>query len=215
MTTWLDFKNKIDRLILCQNKSLPDINKSDFQTKHKMHLESFHWMSVMRLSNDNNGRFQIFLCVSAVLLRDVCQVPGDGVDPFTSSAEASGPRHQASEPPASRTKQRIRLRPHRYPSALGSSSRRLQNADASLIPGAVAASRRAGESSPFLAPRSAAVPLAGLGASGSGSHLLMKPISDALPTFTPVPVSAESSGGAVLKDLLKQWRRRESLLHHR
>ena len=31
----------------------------------------------------------------------------------------------------------------------------------------------------------------------------MKPISDALPSFTPVPVS-ESSGGAVLKDLLKQ-----------
>uniref|UniRef100_A0A3P9K1B9 Thyroid hormone receptor interactor 11 n=1 Tax=Oryzias latipes TaxID=8090 RepID=A0A3P9K1B9_ORYLA len=69
---------------------------------------------------------------------------------------------------------------------------------------AVAASRRAGESSPFLAPRSAAVPLTGLGASGSGSHLLMKPISDALPTFTPVVVTAEASGGAVLKDLLKQ-----------
>lgn len=33
----------------------------------------------------------------------------------------------------------------------------------------------------------------------------MKPISDALPTFTPVPVSAEASAGAVLKDLLKQW----------
>ncbi|RVE57578.1 hypothetical protein OJAV_G00217560 [Oryzias javanicus] len=69
---------------------------------------------------------------------------------------------------------------------------------------AAAAGRRAGESSPFLAPRSAAVPLAGLGAGGSGGHLLMKPISDALPTFTPVPVSAEASGGAVLKDLLKQ-----------
>ncbi|XP_024130642.1 thyroid receptor-interacting protein 11 [Oryzias melastigma] len=78
------------------------------------------------------------------------------------------------------------------------------SASGSAPTGAVAASRRAGESSPFLAPRSAAVPLAGLGASGSGSHLLMKPISDALPTFTPVPVSAESSGGAVLKDLLKQ-----------
>uniref|UniRef100_A0A3P9JU24 Thyroid hormone receptor interactor 11 n=1 Tax=Oryzias latipes TaxID=8090 RepID=A0A3P9JU24_ORYLA len=75
---------------------------------------------------------------------------------------------------------------------------------ASAPTGAVAASRRAGESSPFLAPRSAAVPLAGLGASGSGSHLLMKPISDALPTFTPVVVTAEASGGAVLKDLLKQ-----------
>uniref|UniRef100_A0A3Q3KFQ2 Thyroid hormone receptor interactor 11 n=1 Tax=Mastacembelus armatus TaxID=205130 RepID=A0A3Q3KFQ2_9TELE len=69
---------------------------------------------------------------------------------------------------------------------------------------AVAASKRAGEANPFLAPRSAAVPLlAGSGSGGSG-HLLMKPISDALPTFTPVPVSAEASGGAVLKDLLKQ-----------
>ncbi|XP_077394729.1 thyroid receptor-interacting protein 11 [Festucalex cinctus] len=60
---------------------------------------------------------------------------------------------------------------------------------------------------PFLAPRSAAVPLLAAGAAisgGPGGHLLMKPISDALPTFTPVPVSAEASGGAVLKDLLKQ-----------
>uniref|UniRef100_A0A3Q3WBH9 GRIP domain-containing protein n=1 Tax=Mola mola TaxID=94237 RepID=A0A3Q3WBH9_MOLML len=66
-------------------------------------------------------------------------------------------------------------------------------------------SKRAGESNPFLAPRSAAVPLlAGSGPGGSGGHLLMKPISDALPTFTPVPVSAEASAGAVLKDLLKQ-----------
>ncbi|KAK6304872.1 hypothetical protein J4Q44_G00254580 [Coregonus suidteri] len=70
--------------------------------------------------------------------------------------------------------------------------------------------RAAGESNPFLAPRSAAVPLMHHG-SGSSSvsggghhhHLLMKPISDNLPTFTPVPVSAES-GGQVLKDLLKQ-----------
>uniref|UniRef100_A0A667YNI7 Thyroid hormone receptor interactor 11 n=1 Tax=Myripristis murdjan TaxID=586833 RepID=A0A667YNI7_9TELE len=67
--------------------------------------------------------------------------------------------------------------------------------------------KRAGESNPFLAPRSAAVPLlsaAGAGPGGAGGHLLMKPISDALPTFTPVPVSAEASAGAVLKDLLKQ-----------
>ncbi|KAG8126432.1 putative Thyroid hormone receptor interactor 11 protein [Naja naja] len=59
---------------------------------------------------------------------------------------------------------------------------------------------------PFLAPRSAAVPLispANLGTSGSG-HLLMKPISDALPTFTPMPVAPDASAGAVLKDLLKQ-----------
>nr|XP_046268364.1 thyroid receptor-interacting protein 11 [Scatophagus argus] len=70
---------------------------------------------------------------------------------------------------------------------------------------AAGASKRAGESNPFLAPRSAAVPLlAGSSSGGSGGHLLMKPISDALPTFTPVPVSAEASAGAVLKDLLKQ-----------
>uniref|UniRef100_A0A672JMG2 GRIP domain-containing protein n=1 Tax=Salarias fasciatus TaxID=181472 RepID=A0A672JMG2_SALFA len=67
------------------------------------------------------------------------------------------------------------------------------------------AGRRPGDSNPFLAPRSAAVPLlAGSGSGGPAGHLLMKPISDALPTFTPVPVSAEASGGAVLKDLLKQ-----------
>ncbi|KAM9786346.1 thyroid receptor-interacting protein 11 isoform X1 [Syngnathus typhle] len=62
-------------------------------------------------------------------------------------------------------------------------------------------------SNPFLAPRSAAVPLLGTGAAhsgGPGGHLLMKSISDTLPTFTPVPVSAEASGGAVLKDLLNQ-----------
>ncbi|XP_023208840.1 thyroid receptor-interacting protein 11 [Xiphophorus maculatus] len=71
--------------------------------------------------------------------------------------------------------------------------------------GAAAGIRRPGESNPFLAPRSAAVPLvAGPGPAGSGGHLLMKPITDALPTFTPVPVSAEASAGAVLKDLLKQ-----------
>uniref|UniRef100_A0A8D3DF26 Thyroid hormone receptor interactor 11 n=1 Tax=Scophthalmus maximus TaxID=52904 RepID=A0A8D3DF26_SCOMX len=65
--------------------------------------------------------------------------------------------------------------------------------------------KRAGESNPFLAPRSAAVPLlGGSTSSGSGGHLLMKPISGHLPSFTPVPVSAEDSGGAVLKDLLKQ-----------
>lgn len=74
-----------------------------------------------------------------------------------------------------------------------------------FLTGAAAGIRRAGESNPFLAPRSAAVPLvAGSGSTGSGGHLLMKPITDALPTFTPVPVSAEASGGAVLKDLLKQ-----------
>uniref|UniRef100_A0A3B4ACH9 GRIP domain-containing protein n=1 Tax=Periophthalmus magnuspinnatus TaxID=409849 RepID=A0A3B4ACH9_9GOBI len=66
--------------------------------------------------------------------------------------------------------------------------------------------KRPGELNPFLAPRSTAVPLLGApGPSSSTGHLLMKPISDALPTFTPVPVSGEASGGAaVLKDLLKQ-----------
>ncbi|XP_059951700.1 thyroid receptor-interacting protein 11 isoform X2 [Mesoplodon densirostris] len=59
---------------------------------------------------------------------------------------------------------------------------------------------------PFLAPRSAAVPLinpAGLGPGGPG-HLLLKPISDVLPNFTPLPVSPDNSAGVVLKDLLKQ-----------
>ncbi|KAJ8411932.1 hypothetical protein AAFF_G00155700 [Aldrovandia affinis] len=66
---------------------------------------------------------------------------------------------------------------------------------------------RAGDSNPFLAPRSAAVPLLNPGApgmGGTGAHMLLKPLSDTLPSFMPVPVSAESSGGAVLKDLLKQ-----------
>ncbi|XP_072533415.1 thyroid receptor-interacting protein 11 isoform X2 [Salminus brasiliensis] len=74
--------------------------------------------------------------------------------------------------------------------------------------GAAGPGKRSGESNPFLAPRSAAIPLLTPGAPGGGGpasgHLLMKPISDALPTFTPMPVSAEASAGAVLKDLLKQ-----------
>uniref|UniRef100_A0A674B2F6 Thyroid hormone receptor interactor 11 n=1 Tax=Salmo trutta TaxID=8032 RepID=A0A674B2F6_SALTR len=65
----------------------------------------------------------------------------------------------------------------------------------------------AGETNPFLAPRSAAVPLmhhgSGSSSGSGGHHLLMKPISDNLPTFTPLPVSAENEG-RVLKDLLKQ-----------
>ncbi|XP_019953482.2 thyroid receptor-interacting protein 11 [Paralichthys olivaceus] len=83
--------------------------------------------------------------------------------------------------------------------------RRTGAAASSNIAGAATASKRSGESNPFLAPRSAAVPLlAGSSSGGSGGHLLMKPISEALPSFTPVPVSAEASAGAVLKDLLKQ-----------
>ncbi|KAI4905023.1 hypothetical protein NFI96_020183 [Prochilodus magdalenae] len=74
--------------------------------------------------------------------------------------------------------------------------------------GAAGPSKRGGDSNPFLAPRSAAIPLLTPGVPGGGGpasgHLLMKPISDALPTFTPMPVSAEASAGAVLKDLLKQ-----------
>uniref|UniRef100_A0A8B9QV23 Thyroid hormone receptor interactor 11 n=1 Tax=Apteryx owenii TaxID=8824 RepID=A0A8B9QV23_APTOW len=58
------------------------------------------------------------------------------------------------------------------------------------------------DTNPFLAPRSAAVPL--ITPPSSSGHLLMKPISDALPTFTPLPVSPDASAGAVLKDLLKQ-----------
>ncbi|XP_062974040.1 thyroid receptor-interacting protein 11 [Elgaria multicarinata webbii] len=72
-------------------------------------------------------------------------------------------------------------------------------------PSASGTSRRP-DANPFLAPRSAAVPLitpANLASGGSG-HLLMKPISDALPTFTPLPVAPDASAGAVLKDLLKQ-----------
>ncbi|KAM3919191.1 thyroid receptor-interacting protein 11 [Leptodactylus fuscus] len=67
-------------------------------------------------------------------------------------------------------------------------------------------SSRRQESNPFLAPRSAAVPLISTSSLGAGTsgHLLMKPISEALPTFTPLPVSSDASAGAVLKDLLKQ-----------
>lgn len=59
---------------------------------------------------------------------------------------------------------------------------------------------------PFLAPRSAAVPLINIGGHGPGGpgHLLLKPVSDVLPTFTPLPVSPDNSAGVVLKDLLKQ-----------
>ncbi|NXK33279.1 TRIPB protein, partial [Piprites chloris] len=67
---------------------------------------------------------------------------------------------------------------------------------------AVSAGGRRPDANPFLAPRSAAVPL--ITPASSSGHLLMKPISDALPTFTPLPVSPDASAGAVLKDLLKQ-----------
>ncbi|XP_035249905.1 thyroid receptor-interacting protein 11 [Anguilla anguilla] len=73
--------------------------------------------------------------------------------------------------------------------------------------GASGSSGRAGDSNPFLAPRSAAVPLlnpGAPGAGGTGAHMLLKPLSDTLPSFMPVPVSGAASGGAVLKDLLQQ-----------
>ncbi|KFV05260.1 Thyroid receptor-interacting protein 11, partial [Tauraco erythrolophus] len=67
---------------------------------------------------------------------------------------------------------------------------------------AVSGMSRRPDATPFLAPRSAAVPL--ITPASSSGHLLMKPISDALPAFTPLPVSPDASAGAVLKDLLKQ-----------
>ncbi|KAM4830894.1 thyroid receptor-interacting protein 11 isoform X1 [Urocitellus parryii] len=91
---------------------------------------------------------------------------------------------------------------------LDSPGRREQGAN---VPGSFkdAAEFRAGrrtDMSPFLAPRSAAVPLvnlAGVGPGGPG-HLLLKPISDFMPTFTPLPVSPDNSARVVLQDLLKQ-----------
>ncbi|TSV02066.1 Thyroid receptor-interacting protein 11 [Bagarius yarrelli] len=81
-----------------------------------------------------------------------------------------------------------------------------RNAAGGSTAGLAGGGKRGVDLNPFLAPRSAAVPLltAGGGGGTSGGHLLMKPISDALPTFTPVPVAADASAGAVLKDLLKQ-----------
>ncbi|KAG7334498.1 hypothetical protein KOW79_002905 [Hemibagrus wyckioides] len=80
-----------------------------------------------------------------------------------------------------------------------------RNAAGAPIAGSSGSGKRGVDSNPFLAPRSAAVPLLTAGGGGTaGGHLLMKPISDALPTFTPVPVAADASAGAVLKDLLKQ-----------
>ncbi|PNI84757.1 TRIP11 isoform 1 [Pan troglodytes] len=80
------------------------------------------------------------------------------------------------------------------------------NAPESFKDTAESRSGRRTDVNPFLAPRSAAVPLinpAGLGPGGPG-HLLLKPISDVLPTFTPLPALPDNSAGVVLKDLLKQ-----------
>jgi hypothetical protein len=58
----------------------------------------------------------------------------------------------------------------------------------------------------FLAPHSAVVPLINLVGlePGGPKLLLLKPISDVLPTFTPLLVSPDNSTCVVLKDLLKQ-----------
>ncbi|KAM4013971.1 thyroid receptor-interacting protein 11 [Anomaloglossus baeobatrachus] len=86
---------------------------------------------------------------------------------------------------------------------LGAAASRSQSTAASA-PGS--GTSRSQDSNPFLAPRSAAVPLISTSSLGTGTsgHLLMKPISEALPTFTPLPISSDASAGAVLKDLLKQ-----------
>ncbi|XP_035869194.1 thyroid receptor-interacting protein 11 isoform X3 [Phyllostomus discolor] len=65
-------------------------------------------------------------------------------------------------------------------------------------------SGRRADVNPFLVTRSAAVPLVNPAGPGGPAHLLLKPISDVLPTFTPLPVSPDNSAGVVLKDLLKQ-----------
>ncbi|KAM5166786.1 thyroid receptor-interacting protein 11-like [Callospermophilus lateralis] len=57
---------------------------------------------------------------------------------------------------------------------------------------------------PLLVPCSAAVPfsnLAGVELGGPG-HSLFKPIGDFMPTFTPLPVSPDSSARVILQDLL-------------
>ncbi|NWR34462.1 TRIPB protein, partial [Tachuris rubrigastra] len=86
--------------------------------------------------------------------------------------------------------------------AAGTSKTSSTPSNSQMQDSAVSAVGRRPDANPFLAPRSAAVPL--ITPASSSGHLLMKPISDALPTFTPLPVSPDASAGAVLKDLLKQ-----------
>jgi hypothetical protein len=86
--------------------------------------------------------------------------------------------------------------------SLDSGGRKLdRNATASFkCPSEPRAGRRA-DVNPFLAPCSAAVPLtnpAGLG-HGEPGHLLLKPISDVLPMFTPLPVPPDNCACSVLK----------------
>ncbi|CAN0395985.1 unnamed protein product [Lampetra fluviatilis] len=80
-----------------------------------------------------------------------------------------------------------------------------ENDKASRIPGPGLA-RRPEIMNPIMVARSSAVPLAGTSQAGLhplSSHLLMKPISDTLPTFTPLPVSTDASSEVLFKDLLK------------
>ncbi|XP_061414846.1 LOW QUALITY PROTEIN: thyroid receptor-interacting protein 11-like [Lethenteron reissneri] len=80
-----------------------------------------------------------------------------------------------------------------------------ENDKASRIPGPGLA-RRPEIMNPIMVARSSAVPLAGASQAGLhplSSHLLMKPISDTLPTFTPLPVSTDASSEVLFKDLLK------------
>lgn len=80
------------------------------------------------------------------------------------------------------------------------------NAPESFKDTAESRSGRRRDVNPFLPPHSAGVPLtnsAGLGPGGP-QHLLLKPISDISPTFTPLPVLPDNNAGAVLKDLVKQ-----------
>ncbi|KFP56991.1 Thyroid receptor-interacting protein 11, partial [Cathartes aura] len=86
--------------------------------------------------------------------------------------------------------------------AAGTSKTSSTPSNSQMQDSAVLGMSRKPDTNPFLAPRSAAVPL--ITPASSSGHLLMKPISDALPTFTPLPVSPDASAGAVLKDLLKQ-----------
>ncbi|NXG90676.1 TRIPB protein, partial [Stercorarius parasiticus] len=86
--------------------------------------------------------------------------------------------------------------------AAGTSKTSSTPSNSQMQDSAVSGTSRRPDINPFLAPRSAAVPL--ITPASSSGHLLMKPISDALPTFTPLPVSPDASAGAVLKDLLKQ-----------
>uniref|UniRef100_A0A8C0XFF0 GRIP domain-containing protein n=1 Tax=Castor canadensis TaxID=51338 RepID=A0A8C0XFF0_CASCN len=86
--------------------------------------------------------------------------------------------------------------------SLGSGERKLNtNATTSFKGTSEPRAGRKADVNPFLAPCSAAVPLtnpAGLG-HGEPGHLLLKPISDVLPMFIPLPVPPDNSTCIVLK----------------